>query len=580
MTVSAFSVAVQDFILSLAEGSPQEASARLDEAIAASEGISQEEASWAVLGLVERLASAEARFPALVACLIERAMAAGGDAWIATGLLIERMHRALVGAGRFVAACGERLRAAGLSPHDEDEEADALRMQVAGEMTADAVGFAELDLWCHVAAGLVACFPEARALFRALGGTPELLGPFADGRDGVRTLLGHLEQHAGEPLPTGFPGAALDQALAHFPESLDAETDLGAAMQAFYRALFCVDRATRDRALAGLGERIARCDVSLVGELAQTAGGLVEVGGDARLAVDAILARLPGALQAARQFVTACVNATRVLGREGENDDPSTVVDRYGRQVARQMPAEAAAWQAIEPLCLGAVAHLSRLSDHRQRLRADGSLLPLADALSEVSGPANFLTKMLQVLDDEELVVLAPELGRGWRVQIGGIGDNFQLHTLLAGAIVGPAEDGLCPGPVGVLSDEDEGEEPGRPLSPRAVGAARDLPVSADEPGVWSFLQLWNWTALQPDGRLPDDVMRQTDHFIWNEGVPADVAAFEGTRVVLVGPAPFSRSWNGGRIFHGMRARLDVVETLNPAAVQSWLDRLAAAARH
>ena len=56
-----------------------------------------------------------------------------------------------------------------------------------------------------------------------------------------------------------------------------------------------------------------------------------------------------------------------------------------------------------------------------------------------MNGPAGFLTRMLQVLDDEELLVLSPEPRVGFRVRIRGIGDNFQLHTLLAGSIIGPA---------------------------------------------------------------------------------------------------------------------------------------------
>jgi len=43
------------------------------------------------------------------------------------------------------------------------------------------------------------------------------------------------------------------------------------------------------------------------------------------------------------------------------------------------------------------------------------------------------LIDLLAVRDAEELLVLHPGQGRGYRVRAGGIGDNFQLHTLLAG---------------------------------------------------------------------------------------------------------------------------------------------------
>jgi hypothetical protein len=39
------------------------------------------------------------------------------------------------------------------------------------------------------------------------------------------------------------------------------------------------------------------------------------------------------------------------------------------------------------------------------------------------------------------------------------------------------------------------------------------------------------------------------------------------------------RTWNAGRRFEDMPADLRVVETLTPAAVNAWLNRIAAAAR-
>lgn len=52
----------------------------------------------------------------------------------------------------------------------------------------------------------------------------------------------------------------------------------------------------------------------------------------------------------------------------------------------------------------------------------------------------------LRVFDDEHLLVLHRPPGRGYRMAIGGIGDDFQLHTLLAAALVGVPADGMIPG--------------------------------------------------------------------------------------------------------------------------------------
>jgi len=50
---------------------------------------------------------------------------------------------------------------------------------------------------------------------------------------------------------------------------------------------------------------------------------------------------------------------------------------------------------------------------------------------------AYWLHGLIQVLDDEPLLVLDRPGSRGYEVTISGIGDNFQLHTLLAAALIG-----------------------------------------------------------------------------------------------------------------------------------------------
>ena len=84
-----------------------------------------------------------------------------------------------------------------------------------------------------------------------------------------------------------------------------------------------------------------------------------------------------------------------------------------------------------------------------------------------------------------------------------------------------------------------------------------------------------NWTGLQPDGTLIDGLAQDAaDHWIWNEGCPADIVPFEGRRIVLLGPSPYSRHWRAGRQFSGMTGELEVERTLPAADVKAWLTRL------
>ncbi len=380
------------------------------------------------------------------------------------------------------------------------------------------------------------------------------------------------------PLEPTDPAAALDGAVrdltaltARGPEAFKESVP---CLQGLWRAATAADAAARDRTLTQLGELIATRDPRTAAKLSLFSGGLVEGGANPTLALGAILRRLPDVLISAKGFVDACAAAEKEAAPEGKKRDP---IAQHGKAVGERLPQESAAWDALEELCLGAIAMLSRAPQARKQVRTDADLLAKAAAIRWQHGRVDFLWKMLQVLDDEELIVLEPKLKLGYRVKIVGIADNFQLHTLLAGTVVGKAEDGWIPGIVGT---DNEKEEPGRPLNPAVVAIARDQPWGKKAPGVWSRLNLWTWQGLQPDGTLSDPALKgvQKD-WVWNEGIPADIPPFEGVRVVLIGPSSYVRTWNGIRMFPGMAGDLRVLEKLDAAQVASWLQRIAAAPR-
>ena len=79
--------------------------------------------------------------------------------------------------------------AAGRAVNDPSDAANEIRRQVVGQDQAGAVAWAELDLWCMSAAGLLDYFAEARALFRYLGGSVEGLRPLAEVRQGPAEVV-------------------------------------------------------------------------------------------------------------------------------------------------------------------------------------------------------------------------------------------------------------------------------------------------------------------------------------------------------------------------------------------------------
>jgi hypothetical protein len=296
-------------------------------------------------------------------------------------------------------------------------------------------------------------------------------------------------------------------------------------------------------------------------------GALVESAGEPRIALGAVLERMPEVFASATTFAEVCrelaaapVAAAVQSGspnRDGP-DDAGSYVDQFAALVADERPEEAQAWTALEPLCMGAIAMLSRSVEARREVRSHTDLLARTQQLAPRHARVAYLTTLLQVLDDEELLVLHPGLVRGYRLRMHGIANNYQLHTLLADALIGDPAQGWLPG-----------QRPG----PRVVAAARNQLADPSARTALGVFDLFSWRALQPDGTL-NGISTESAHWIRNRAIPADIPTFAGLRVLLLRPITSPRTWNADRTFEGMDADLRVLDLLNPTPVKEWLDRL------
>jgi hypothetical protein len=314
----------------------------------------------------------------------------------------------------------------------------------------------------------------------------------------------------------------------------------------------------------------------LAGIVAVLCGALVERGLGPTLAIGPILDRIERQIAPeAIAFVAACQQAAEVeddpspppnpgdgTRPAGNPDDPPDPVQRYGERIAALMPSEAQSFQSLESFSRAAVAMLSRSIEARKASQSRTALRAALDELGGQYGHAGWLWVMMQVLDDEPILVLHPGEGKGFRVRISGLAHNFQLHTLLADALIGRFPGRWL-----------RGARPTR----AEIEAARDGAVREGGPSAHGVFNLWTWRGLKPNGTLRD-AMSNSAYWVWNEGVPADIPPFEGTRVVLLGPPPYPRSWTAGRAFPVMAGDLRVEHILTRDEVCDHLGRIAASA--
>ena len=181
-------------------------------------------------------------------------------------------------------------------------------------------------------------------------------------------------------------------------------------------------------------------------------------------------------------------------------------------------------------------------TDHRDELRA------AAEAVAGEIDGADWLHGLSLVLDDEPLIVLDPASGRGFRLTISGVGDNFQLHTLIADKVIGAPEDGLIAG---------------LPPEPAWVAAATDGVHGPFDPpaAICRRFRLF-------DGR---------GGYVSPEGRPCDIEPLDGTRVVVLHPPLGNYGWQFGRSYEHMAPTVTLDRVLEPAEAARLLSRIAPA---
>ena len=332
-----------------------------------------------------------------------------------------------------------------------------------------------------------------------------------------------------------FPDA-IDQFLSVVREHKTLQ-ELQESTAAFHRHLPVATASELNEALGRFLAVVRYAHLVPASCVALSCGAIVEFGGDPAICGPAILQRLPRFLRDAAAFIQQVHQRAAV--QEWEEPDLDQLINLHINDIIETNPDLAWAHVSLNSFVMGAIAHLSKSKSLRTAARASAELAEASKALDAETGNTSFLSVMLRVLDDERLIVLHPAERKGFAIRISGIADNFQLHTLLADAVIGD-------GAVGFLGEKSPtGRWSPRPATgPSRRAEQRRRALSICGPGPRS----------RPDGTLPT-AQADTAGWIWNEGNPADIPPFDGTRRappraaiiranVERGP-PFSQ--NGGR---------------------------------
>jgi hypothetical protein len=327
---------------------------------------------------------------------------------------------------------------------------------------------------------------------------------------------------------------------------------MNAVAQSFFTAIGSVSRDDASDAIRALSGHFDIENTSRAAFLALVCGALVERGCDPLAIAAPLTTRLASMLESAAVMAQAC--SERLPRGDEDEQDPDEAFERVRSEIGPTMPAENAAWVALNQFWRPAIAVFSASAEARAAAR---TLRQTAGTLAEHHEAGHWLRLMLSVLDDEPVVVIEPATSRGVLGYISGVVDNFQLNTLLMDVF--PR--------TGLFSR--------RRVSQRVADVARGNGPQQTDDTVTSVWNLYAWDGVQSDLSLPDPKDHASSKFwIWNEGTPEDIPVFEGRRAILLGAPSYPRSWRSQRIFENLRADLKCDQLLTKDETRDWLRRM------
>lgn len=326
---------------------------------------------------------------------------------------------------------------------------------------------------------------------------------------------------------------------------------LRGSVEAVLSAFDAASERARSGAVRSIGNALRASEDYGVQVLCLALGALVESGASPEIAWPAIADDLGDLLDDATSFATAAI-------KRAKDDNLETALASVGASLAKKRPREAAAWKAMPARCLTAVACLTRSKKVRARARKNPSLQASSWALSNLVAEVGYLHHALHIVDDEKLLVLAPELELGWRVVIDAMPSNVELYLLLADALV---------------RERRRNRVPGTRPDPAVVATIRGGAPSKRSPSVKLPFRLTAATLLN-DGDAPFTPRRLGAHLVPVEGIPADIPLAGRERVVLLHARPWPHSVPVAASFESLRPNVEILKELSQIEVARALHRV------
>jgi len=250
------------------------------------------------------------------------------------------------------------------------------------------------------------------------------------------------------------------------------------------------------------------------------------------------------------QKASAVINAFEASHQESleenldeDEEDKEALLEDFLEEIFDEMLEEVKAFRAIDHYYSCGIALFSANQDEFYQGKA--ALEPLVDQFVEYTSGGYWLSKLFQVLFQEPILVIELNAQKGFIGQINGIAENFQLQMLLMTlpqinqqVVVSPLHQAVVKG----IGEQNTGES---------------------ITGLWN---MYDWTYVHQNDKSG------TNHWIWGEGVPADIPVFNNQyRVIILDTPSYSRGFPVQRMFQNLKANITIEKELSVQEIEQWL---------
>lgn len=334
------------------------------------------------------------------------------------------------------------------------------------------------------------------------------------------------------------------------------DQDINKAAQKLLNAFKEATQFERDKSLLELTTFLIGNDFKERNVLALVIGAIFEDGYDTSPVRDLLLNFFERQLISINKIFEFITEKAQTLEFDEEEEEPEVyeLFERFYSEIEATFPDELKSLETLEKCWCCGIALLSVSKPARaeaQRFRE------LAEKCGELSNGGHWFRVILSVLDDEPFIAIDLDQMRGVRGKMSGVVENFQLQILLMDVF-----------PAGWFGSGN----PSRAIIENAKGLGEqclDLTVH----GRWN---MYDWTGVQPDLKLPDHTNTGASYFwIWGEGKPEDIPVFNGYRVIILGKQSYQRTWRAQRMFAALPAELKIEEKLSKNEITELLIAMA-----